>query len=157
MKMIYYIKKYCDNDLNLDQFEQAKQKIHTENEKRRKQIPKPTHHIVVPMYEDIKLPINNETKNDKVEQKMLDSLMTYILDNENSDILHENNSQFKYNYIIEFCKFYKQMYSSKSSKNNNVYREIFNDNDYHFEGENTRDIFQKWKAYCEIIFLKKII
>jgi len=29
-------KKYCDNDLNLDQFEQAKQKIHTENEKKKK-------------------------------------------------------------------------------------------------------------------------
>jgi DNA-binding protein len=150
-------KKYKDNELNSNQFHLAKDEIYDDNKRRRKQTPKPTHHIIIPPYEkNDSLPIITGLNS---EQIMIDNFFTMILEKDLENPTSLNNSVEKYNFIVEFSKFYKKMYDT-TDKNINVYKCIFNNNDYSYIDiknnlVNTRKIFSDWKAKCEFEFLNK--
>jgi len=80
--------------------------------KRKKQQPKPTHHIVVPKYEDYHKELFTEIDKTEFrhEQSTINNLIDYILENDKNIDINTDDTKSKYNFILEFCKFYKKMF-----------------------------------------------
>lgn len=140
--------KYKDGKLTDDQFDIAKSKIEEDNSSREILEPKPTHHVIVPCYEDIDglFFINEDEKLN--EQKMIFNFINKI-----KELKKENTGNDYYVFCFELLSKIDEIFKTTSEKNNEINMEIFEKGYYRYEDQNTHDAYTMFKACCEIITL----
>jgi len=67
----FLFQKYKDERLNKEQFENAYNEIVHENERKKKRQPKPTHHLLIPLPEDIVEDNNFKGESNEQKKKLL--------------------------------------------------------------------------------------
>jgi len=137
-------KKYQDGRLGDHQFDNAKIRIQTENSMRVKQKTKPTHHIIIPMFEEIEQLKYDHTNGKLDEQKMILNFANYI--KENKPKIQDDYYVFVYEISCKLVNMF-----TDNNKNKKINDEIFKTGTYIHDGFDTRELFNIYKYACEIL------
>jgi len=86
-------KKYKDERLENNQFENAYKTILEENKKKKKRQPKPTHHLVIPLPDDVQDDVGEKTDNNE-QQKIISFMEKYL--QETTDLQREEKNDKVY-------------------------------------------------------------
>jgi len=136
------IGKYLDNKLDSKQFIDAKKIIEKDIMNRKIITPKPTHHVIVPLYEDF--PFLKDDSEKFKEQNMLKNLFNYLLNN-----IKEEDSQTTF--IYQIIKNYIRLLTK--SPDCEINNEINNTGTLYKNEKDLKTKFNEEKYFCEI-FLK---
>jgi hypothetical protein len=143
-------KKYKDEKLNSNQFEEARQGVLEMNNRYKKRIPKPTHHLMIPLPDDINPDyiVGEDKQNEQLQ--LLEFMKDFLTDLEKHPLLNKHNKfLFCKDLFSEFLWCLKE--SSEKEINNDIYFKIGSYQKYREEYErikkelNALSYYNQWK------------